>query len=51
MAISNVVISRLGHFEGLFTVVISNLVGSRLCHFKVQFTVVIRGAPILLLLF
>ena len=33
MAISNVVSSRLGHFEGKFTVAISDVVGSTLGHF------------------
>ena len=43
MAISNVISSRLGHFEGKFTVAIIDLVGSRLGHFEGKFTVAISN--------
>ena len=35
--------SRLGHFEGKFTVAISDVVGSRLGHFEGECTVTIRN--------
>ena len=42
MAISDVVGSRLGHFEGKLTA-ISNVVSSRLGHFEGTFTVAIMN--------